>query len=238
MVDDVLEAVWTLNHHAKNLKHIRDWIWVSECPEGRFDKYRAERKVVSWSETFNELDDVAREHYDVRLRASANICYDPSEEEPEADENDENGLPNIDMDACDMRASFVYPEVPELDQFMAKVTVDYDYIYELKSAFLWYILDHYAEEDAYAKVISRSTGKNQCKLVGIKVCTKEKDYKFHHRSDLLYEIHSEVPEEKNVGKPKVKIFKFEKDEICNAKKTVEEFLLSRKVRLFEKKGSV
>lgn len=232
MEDDVLEAVWTLNHHAKNLKHIRDWIWVCECPEKRFDKFKMERKVVSWWETFDELDDVAREHYDVRLRASANICYEPSEEESESDESDENGLPNIDMDACDMRASFVYPEV-ELEQFMAKITVDYDYIYKLKSAFIWYMLDHYAEEDVYAQVISRSRGKDQCKLVGVKVCAKEKDYKFHHRSDLLYEIHSEVPMEDNNRKPKLKVYKFSREEILEAKKTVEEFLQSRNASLSE-----
>lgn len=237
MEDDVLEAVWTLNHHAKNLKHIRDWIWVCECPEKRYDKFKMERKVVSWSETFDELDDVAREHYDVRLRASANICYDPSEEESEVDEIGEDGLPNIDMSIGDIGIPFVYPEV-ELDSFKERITVDYDHVYELKSAFLWYMLDHYSEEDVYARVISRSTGKDQCKLVGIEVCTKEKNYKFHHRSEALYDLYPEVPEEKNVGKPKVKIFKFEKDEICNAKKTVEEFLLSRKVRLSEKKGSV
>lgn len=236
MEDDVLEAVWTLNHHAKNLKHIRDWIWVCECPEGRFDKYRAERKVVSWSEMLGALDDVAREHYDVRLRASANICYDPSEEEPEAAEIGENGLPNIDMSIGDIGIPFVYPEV-ELDSFKERITVDYEHIYELKSAFIWYILDPSSEEDVYAKVISRSIGKDQCKLVGIEVCTKEKNYKFHHKSELLYEMHSEVPMEDTNRKPKLKVYKFSREEILEAKKTVEEFLLSRNVEFPEKKGS-
>lgn len=236
MEDDVLEAVWTLNHHAKDLKHVRDWIWVCECPEKRFDKFKMERKVVSWWDTLGALDAVAREHYGVRLRASANMCYDPSEEEPEAAEIGENGLPNIDMSIGDIGIPFVYPEV-ELDSFKERITVDYDHIYELKSAFLGYILDHYSAEDVYARVISRSTGKDQCKLVGIEVCTKEKNYKFHHRSDLLYEIHAEVPTEDNTRKPKLKVYKFLREEILEAKKTVEEFLLSRNVEFPEKKGS-
>lgn len=230
MIEDVLKALWTMNHHVKDLKYVQDWLWICGRPEERYEKYKRERRDFSSCQIYNDLDEVAKEHYNVDLMASRNVLYNPSEVE----ERDEDGLVDLDFYYVeDTAASFVYPATSNFDALKENVSTDYKYIYRLKRVFLEYIMENQAEEKVSAQVISRIVGKDNQKLVCIQVCTTKHTYKFHHGSEVLYNLNPEVPEEEKIGKSKIKIFKFSKNEICNAKKTVEEFLQSRNVSLSE-----
>lgn len=219
---EVLDALQLINHHVKDLKHIRDWLWVCECPKERYLEFKNQ---MGYRSSLDNLDQVALGQYGVELNAASNRGYGVLDSMPIIGFDDE-------AEYCieDDSADFIYPE-GDLDKLNQRISKDYDYIYALKDICIRYLLFNAEKENVTAKVVAREIGEDDRKLIGVEITVGNKSYKFHNRSEEFFDLHSEIPIDTNAHKAKFRIYNFEKSEVTNALKKIEDFCKSRNIRL-------
>lgn len=224
---EVLDALQIVNHHVKDLKHIRDWLWVCECPKERYTEFKHQ---LGYRSSLDNLDQVALEQYGVELNAASNSGYGVLDSMPIIGFDDE-------AEYCieDDSADFIYPE-GDLDKLNQRISKDYDYIYVLKDICIRYFLYNAEKENVIAKVVAREIGEDGRKLIGVEIKVGNKAYKFHNRSEEFFEAHSEIPVNENAHKVRFKIYNFAKSEVADALEKIEDFCKSRNIRLPKRAG--
>lgn len=218
--DKVLEELRVINHQAKNIKWIRNWLWVCDDPDHRYAKFKNQCRYGS---PLDCLDQAAYVHYDIELHSAANIGYGISMPTIWFAEMIESGKYSVE----DSYREFVYPEC-DREAVRNLITQDYEYIYFLKEKCLEHFLENAEKENVNAMVISRGFGGDRRKKkVGVEIIENEKKYRYHMFSDSYFDLHPELPVDANDHREKFKIYDLSKIEVENAIKTVEEFLKSR-----------
>lgn len=212
---EVLESIFILNHHAKDLNYLLDYLYfckVAKNADGKL-KYAdlSAEKVEKWKtlqEMALELDAVVAEHYQVKLNAVSNrdIGKDISNHKYET----LNAHPSPDWNAIDMldemlndedndeilweydspkiiKEDFIFPEM-DFETMKMKVVIDKNGIYDLKSAFIEYAVTS-GDKDLTVEFLNRQIDKRGEKYVGIKI----NEYIYHYPSEELYDRLKDVP---------------------------------------------
>ena len=229
---EVLDSLLLLNHHVKDLKWLKDWLWVCGDPKERYALFKQNQNYEpSLGSPLDKLDQVAYEHYDIRLNAGSNIGYGALRSVPFIGFDDWD-----DSDYCvDDNVDFIYPE-GDLDKLNQRVYQDYKYIYGLKDICIRYLLFNEEKENVIAKVVAREIGEDDRKLIGVEIKVGDKAYKFHNRSEEFFEAYSEIQVTENAHKAKFKIYNFSRIEVADALREIEDFCKSRNIRLPKREG--